>query len=674
VPIRPPAPRGFEPRVIQGGKGVNPAPNSSPKAPSALGDSLDPMDREKLNRAIEAGNRLPEARSGAGEALENAIRKSDPITPATPVKPISTPATTPTPAEIPELPDPFAPGKLWGKPTPAKEEKPTPGRTNTPPKNNPGVKKEVPTKAKPFDNGQFHTPLPRPADADKWEKVPPGTVFGDPPAKKKSPTKKNTPAKTPSTENQPTRPTIQDRPGDAPRPMTDKEINMVRNGPSQTPTTPPATNPTPDQNPTPTPGGRRQETKKEAVERKYAGRSINGLTEAEKKEIREGGYTLSPKPKSGPPTIRRTNSASGESGLHMENVGGVWTIQKGPAPANNRFPSSPYKMKKNILEGTGVKEVPKDYQAHHGITVETWNSKELTKLAQKYGVAGGVDAQDGMVLAPSTLEAKNRTGGDVDKLEQQGKLIRILHPGSHPKFTKFGDKLIDKEEERLKEKYDVDNLEQIPADKLPGELDNSIREIRKKINDVLKDADKEIKAGRYNGLPKEIKDFIEQDPKRQNQYKISDRPTGLDIARFRNALEGVTTKARELNTYNISGVPNATILSSLGSGTQQSYAQMLALSVAAAKGGDPATKSSLFTAQNKGATIDIYSNGSKLASIDRKAKTITIERPMTASEKQNLSKQGAEMQSNIQAQAQAQAQAQKAQNIASTRNSLQRGM
>jgi hypothetical protein len=352
----------------------------------------------------------------------------------------------------------------------------------------------------------------------------------------------------------------------------------------------------------------------------------------------------------------------------MEDVGGAWTIQKGPAPANSRYPSSPSKMKKNILEGTGVKEVPKDYQIHHNITVETWNGKDLTKLAQKYGVAGGVDAKDGMILAPSTLEAKNRTGGDVDKLEQEDKLIRILHPGSHPEFKKYGDRLIDRETERLEREYGVDNLEQIPADKLPVELENSIQKIRKEINDVLKDADQKIKAGRYNDLPKEVKDFIKPDPNRQNQYKISDRPTGLDIARFRNALEGLTTKARELNTHNISGVPDATVLSSLGSGTQQSYAQMLALSVAASKAGDPAAKNSLFTTQNKGATINIYANGSKLASIDRKAETITMERPMTASEKQNLDKQGAEMQSNIQA------QAQKAQNIASKGNSLQRGM
>jgi hypothetical protein len=98
---------------------------------------------------------------------------------------------------------------------------------------------------------------------------------------------------------------------------------------------------------------------------------------------------------------------------------------------------------------------------------------------------------------------------------------------------------------------------------------------------------------------------------------------------------------------------------------------MLALSVAAAKGGDPATKNSLFTSQTRGLTTDIYANGSKLASINREngKAEITMERRMTTSEKQNLSKQRSEMLSS----SQAQAQAQKAQKIASN-NSPQRGL
>jgi hypothetical protein len=140
---------------------------------------------------------------------------------------------------------------------------------------------------------------------------------------------------------------------------------------------------------------------------------------------------------------------------------------------------------------------------------------------------------------------------------------------------------------------------------------------------------------------------------RQGQDQLSDRSTGQEVARFKNALGDIVAQARKLNTYSLNDVSSKAVLSPTNLSTQQSYAEMLALSVAASKGGDPATKNSLFTAQDKGATMDIYANGSKLASIDRKAgkaETITIERGMTASEKQNLSQQKAEMRSTSQAQ------------------------
>jgi hypothetical protein len=640
---------GFKPVVIPGGK---PAPNNKPLPiidPTLPWERIDPIPDPIAPPLTHTEKKkpLPEVN----------------VTPAKPLKPIHQPPyEDPVHKVIREMEE---------KRQRRNKKKQEPGSSPQPKPD--GKKKKVEPKEEPFRFDQFHQKNP----GNQWTEGSPGTW---PPDEKKKPTKRGTPAdrvrkrrNKPQTESQPT---IQDGPGQAPRPMTADELNIATNGPSantpQTPATPPATTPTPAQNPAAparTPGTRRQETKKEAVEREFAGRPINSLTEADKRKISEGGYTLSTNPKSGPPTIRRTRSTSGESGLHMEDVGGVWTIQKGPAPANNRFPSSPSKMKKNILEGTGVKEVPKDYQAHHGITVETWNSKDLTKLAQKYKVAGGVDAKDGMILAPSTLEAKNRTGGDISKLEQQGKLIRILHPGSHPRFKEFGDSLVDEETQRLTRKYGVDKLEQIPADKLPGELEKSIKKIRKEIDDALKNADQKIKAGKYNDLPQEVKDFIKPDPNRQNQYKISDRPTGQEVARFKNALGDVVAKARELNTYSLS-VSSQAVLSSTNS-TQQSYAEMLALSVAAAKGGDPATKNSLFTSQTRGLTTDIYANGSKLASINREngKAEITMERRMTTSEKQNLSKQRSEMLSS----SQAQAQAQKAQKIASN-NSPQRGL
>jgi hypothetical protein len=495
--------------VLQGGKGVNPAPNGSPKPAPAIGDQMDPMDREKLNRAREAADRVPEARPGAGEALENAIKKSDPITPATPVKPISTPTTTPTPAEIPKLPDPFAPGKLWGKPTPAKEEKqtPTPGRTNTPPKQNPGVKKEAPTKAKPFDNGQFHTNTP-----GKWTEGTPGEMWPDydTPAKKKTPTKRT--------------------PADRTRERRQKQkTNETTAGKGKTSNTPPATTPTPARNPSapaPTPGTRT--SKKEAVEKEVHeltkdGRklNINRLPTGLKGRLKEGGYSIG---------IGVNNSVSyrgpGTSNLHVNSTGhSRGTLEYGPSPTNKRISNSA-RAEKNILEGTGVKKIPDGYQNHHITPDAVWQKARLLVQYDKNSQASGrgktrVDDKGNLTIMPESKGAtKNQSRGvkkDVKTLYDKELLLKnINHDGSHSEWSKYAAEVYKNEVEKLRDKFGRKSLDKID----PSEVEKSVKRVQEALYKKLKEIDQKIEKGDFNDLP----DWVQPHKGKPGEYRLSEQP------------------------------------------------------------------------------------------------------------------------------------------------------
>jgi hypothetical protein len=83
--------------------------------------------------------------------------------------------------------------------------------------------------------------------------------------------------------------------------------------------------------------------------------------------------------------------------------------------------------------------------------------------------------------------------------------------------------------------------------------------------------------------------------------------------------------------------------------TPQDYAQMLALSVGANMGDRRyADHTSPFTIQQLGATINIFSNDSKVATIN--SDRISIARVMTEAEKKSLEKHQSTILSSIQAQ------------------------
>jgi hypothetical protein len=359
--------------------------------------------------------------------------------------------------------------------------------------------------------------------------------------------------------------------------------------------------------------------RKKEVERKYVGRDISTLTAAEKDEIRRGGYTIS-KDSKGNPTIRRTNSSSGELGLHLEQntETGSWTIEKGPAPEQSRYPSNNSTMVRNFKDKYKA-DVPKGHSLHHLIPVNRWKNLKLTQLAQKYGVGGGVDAADGLVAAPSNATAASDNSGDIPKLEKSGALVKILHPSSHDKWDNHVQELIETKERALikkyRKKYNAEKLEDIPPDILKIELQQNIEEIRKELRKELQNASENIKKGRYDLLPDWAKDG-----RISVQPESSERQAQQPNSSFRQAAKNLIDRYKSGVNYASEHTYTASMLKQ-GTGKNESdtvrnqATTILALSPAIKNGF--LQVGSLEMYKSKDDTIDVFNgqNGSRIASI-----------------------------------------------------------
>jgi hypothetical protein len=129
-------------------------------------------------------------------------------------------------------------------------------------------------------------------------------------------------------------------------------------------------------------------------------------------------------------------------------------------------------------------------------------------------------------------------------------------------------------------------------------------------------------------------------------------PSNEDWARFNAAARALTS---QLNTYDLTNISVSLLEKPLT--TPQDYAQMLSLSTSVnldkGKYTDP---TSPFSAQKVGSNINIFSNSSKIATIDLTSNKVTLERPMTEAEKQSLEEHRANILSSIETQAQAASQ------------------
>jgi hypothetical protein len=627
---------GFKPVVIPGGK---PDPNTKPLP---IIDPTLPWEPRT--------DRIPDP-----IVPPPSIKKKEPlpevtVTPAKPLKPIyQPPYEHPVDKVIREMAE---------KRQRRNKKNQEPG--GSPQRRPGGKKKKVTTEEKPFDNNQFHqgkppTEQPRPENPEAPGKEVSPSEFGrtvNPPAKKT--TKRRTPS----------------------------ERNVVTNGPSantpqtQTPATPPATTPTPAQNPaaparTPNRTTRRtgqpnssdqvrtrtqRRTNEQRLADKYTNRKYDNLTQAEKDELRKG-YTWSPN--NDRPTLRRKDKTSNTPELHLDRNG---IIRRGPAPTNNRAPSNSRDMAKNFKETYG-EDVPKGDNNHHLTSVKTNNETEITQEAQRLGVRG-VDDGSNLIASPSNSDAYNGTvkrtpkeQAAVDKLNANGGRVDVVgHSGSHPDLDTRANELLDNESERLKEKYGVEELKQIPEGNLRKELANSIDKVRNQLRKELVDANKLIKKvqngqlpkSALQNLPKYIKKYPLRDTKgnapRQGDpkdyYKISQEPassqkiaqgpTGEQANKFREVARALKARANgsQMTTYDLGNRP-ANLLSKKMD-TPERLAYFMAQNITTKmKGTDYMKDEFQVAAREKSGEIKVYDPSTYILSavIDPTKQTISMRPP-----------------------------------------------
>lgn len=248
-------------------------------------------------------------------------------------------------------------------------------------------------------------------------------------------------------------------------------------------------------------------TNEQRIADKYTNRKYDSLTQAEKDELKKD-YVWSPD--SGRPTLRRKSATSNTPELHLDPNG---VIRKGLAPSNNRLPSSSHKMAKNFRETYG-EDVPKGDNNHHGISVGVYKRDPLCQAADK---AEATEVDRGLIAAPSNSnsyhnEDTNRTAQEqaaVDRLNANGgRVDELAHSGSHGNLDKRAEKLLDKEADRLREKYGTEDLNKVPS----HELKNSVEKVRQELLQKLRDANRIIKGVKAGTLSrselKKIPDYI----------------------------------------------------------------------------------------------------------------------------------------------------------------------
>jgi hypothetical protein len=202
----------------------------------------------------------------------------------------------------------------------------------------------------------------------------------------------------------------------------------------------------------------------------------------------------------------------------------------------------------------------------------------------------GVDDGHGLIASPGNSDAYNgtlkRTSQEqaaVAKLNVNGGRVAFVgHSGSHSNFDKRAEKLLEVESRRLKGKYGVEELNQIPECELLKELANSIDKIRNQLRKELVDANKLIKKVQNGQLPKselrklpeyikeyELKDSKGKAPKQGDPkyYKITQEPassqkaaqglTGEQADRFRAVASALKARANgsQLTTYDLGNTP-----------------------------------------------------------------------------------------------------------------------
>jgi hypothetical protein len=370
---------------------------------------------------------------------------------------------------------------------------------------------------------------------------------------------------------------------------------------------------------------RAQEAKKRKVEEDVAklddaDRDIRNLPDGLEKRLNDVGYRIN---RGDTPSISYRGNLPSKSQLHLDENG---RIEQGPPAASNRI-SNQNAMKKNVLEGTGVKKVPEGYQVNHNTPDAVWQKSPLLQRADELGVGGGVDGQNNLTIMPKNKAAAESTNADVETLSKERRLLKnINHNGSHSKWNEHAAKAYDDEEKILKDKYG--SLENAP----PEAIEKSVKKVQDQLRNELIEVDLKIEKGEINNLPK----WAQPDKKDPGRQRLSDRTKPQNIladnpklaALLGKVVRDKTKAIINAHTYdlNFSAISEKT-LSPKGS------AQLLGISALSSfNGTDTNLKQNKHYKMERSGSNILISNlpgGEKLAVIDMDKNTIAMHRPLS---------------------------------------------
>jgi hypothetical protein len=514
---------GFNPGVGNPVRGVPPVNNGTnpvtvPRSPNTPQQNSIPQNVRPPAAPVNGGgsNTQPNPTPPAEISLPTTLP------PNIQFKPPTTPIKTPTyDGEV--LKDPVR--ELYRKKPPVGDPKPTRNPSQTPEIRKlpqlPGHNKQNPG----FNNGQFHrNPAEKDPGIPKLPETPSKEVQrvieeefgsnGNPPAKYRNPSG-----------------VVRQQPRASQQPANNNNTPGNQPTPSRTPGRSRKRQPTRSRQQQPgrstANSTRAQEAKKKAVEQEAAklqDRNIGNLPNGLEERLKEVGYTIA---RGKTTSIRYHGNLPSGSQLHIKNGSyNSGTIEQGRAPANTRISDSKT-MTDNVLEGTGLKEVPKGYQVNHNIPDNVYKNDELTKLNDKQrkqsGKKSGVDDQGNLVIMPKKAAATQNMDPAVQKavrvLRSKGRLLKnINHRGPHDAFSERAKKILDGEKRELTRRYG--KLKEAPA----AEVEKAVKRAEKQLMDELKDADQKIGLGKYNELPQWVKDYVKPDNQNPDQFRLSETP------------------------------------------------------------------------------------------------------------------------------------------------------
>jgi A nuclease family of the HNH/ENDO VII superfamily with conserved AHH len=291
-----------------------------------------------------------------------------------------------------------------------------------------------------------------------------------------------------------------------------------------------------------------KEAKKRAVEEAVVGQDIRSLPYDLMVRMRDIGYIISRGDK--PAITYRGNLPSGNQ-LHLEQKDGIWTIQSGRSPTNTRI-SNQNEAKKNVLEGTGVKEIPEGYENNHVTPDAVWKNDPLLRQYDKNNGESGVDKAKNLVLMPKnkTAAINGRENSDVQTLNQKERLLNnVNHRGSHGKWSKHVADTYKRERQKLEDEYGA--LENVPKDVLK----KTVEGIQDGLMNELREVDRKIERGDLDNLPDWIKDDGNNNPEQTPEHRLSNASSILDNQQLAIALgRAVRAKTKEViaaNTHSL---------------------------------------------------------------------------------------------------------------------------